>query len=326
MASVRVFSAVRLLSQQRLNGFAITGSHSRFHRALSVSTAMSAKHIKYEVKNDVAVVKIDCQESKVNTLTKEVISEFKELMNKALEDPLVKAAVLISAKPGCFIAGADIGMISSLKTKDEVFKLSRDGHEMFDHLEKHDKPVVAAIMGTCLGGGLETAIACNYRIAVNDKKTVLSVPEVMLGLLPGGGGTQRLPKMIGLPNALDMALTGKNIPAKKAKKMGLVDQIVEPLGPGIDTPENRTLQYLEEVAIDAARMLEDYYSNDPKVRGQFPGKATKAPLSLWHTVPSLIFWCAVATPFIATERGRSLYWKVGLFSTFGGCLWMSMTT
>lgn len=82
-------------------------------------------------------------------------------------------------------------------------------------------------------------MACKYRIAVNDRKTVLSLPEVMLGILPGAGGTQRLPKLTSVPDALDMALTGKNVNANKAKKIGLVDQLVAPLGPGLATPEQR---------------------------------------------------------------------------------------
>lgn len=91
-----------------------------------------------------------------------------------------------------------------------------------------------------MGGGLELALACHYRIAVNDNKTKLALPEVMLGLLPGAGGTQRLPKLVSLQNALDMILTGKNIPAKKAKKMGLVDQVVEPLGAGLSSAQETT--------------------------------------------------------------------------------------
>lgn len=82
-------------------------------------------------------------------------------------------------------------------------------------------------------------MACEYRIAVNDRKTVLGLPEVMLGLLPGAGGTQRLRKLTSVPDALDMTLTGKNVVAQKAKKIGLVDQLVDPLGPGLTTPEQR---------------------------------------------------------------------------------------
>lgn len=128
---------------------------------------------------------------------------------------------------------------------------------MFEKLEKSPKPVVAAISGSCLGGGLELALACQYRIATKDRKTVLGVPEVLLGILPGAGGTQRLPKMVGVPAAFDMMLTGRNIRADRAKKMGLVDQLVEPLGPGTKSPEERTIEYLEEVAVNFAKGLAD---------------------------------------------------------------------
>jgi len=131
----------------------------------------------------------------------------------------------------------------------------REGHKIFFAIENSKKPFVAAIQGSCLGGGLETAIACHYRIAVKDKKTALGCPEVMLGLLPGGGGTQRLPKLAGVPNALDLCLTGKTLKADKAKKFGIVDLLVDPLGPGLDTPENVTRRYLESVAVDVAKQL-----------------------------------------------------------------------
>merc|ERR1712072_722971 len=102
-------------------------------------------------------------------------------------------------------------MIKEFKTKEDVVKASKEGHELFKRIESHKKPSVAAINGPCLGGGLEVALSCQYRMATDASKTVLGLPEVMLGLLPGGGGTQRLPKLIGIQKALDMMLTGKNI-------------------------------------------------------------------------------------------------------------------
>ncbi|KPP79372.1 trifunctional enzyme subunit alpha, mitochondrial-like, partial [Scleropages formosus] len=180
-------------------------------------------------------------------------SELTQVMNEIWANDAVKSAVLISTKPSCFIAGADINMIQACKSAEEVTKLSQEGQMMFDRIEKSPKPIVAAINGSCLGGGLEFAIACQYRVATKSKKTVLGTPEVMLGLLPGAGGTQRLPKLVGLPSALDMMLTGRNIRADKAKKMGLVHQLVDPLGPGLKSPEERTIEYLEEVAIGFAK-------------------------------------------------------------------------
>jgi enoyl-CoA hydratase/long-chain 3-hydroxyacyl-CoA dehydrogenase len=218
---------------------------------------MLTEIMKYDVKDGVAVVTIDQPNSKVNTLSKQLMSEFGEVIEKIETDPNVKSAVLISAKPECFIAGADISMLQSLKTTQEVEEVSKNGHRMLQRIEDSKKPIVSAIMGPCLGGGLEVALATHYRIAVKNKKTILGTPEVMLGVLPGGGGCNRLPRMVALPTALDMLLTGKNIRPDKAKKMGLVDQTIEPLGPGVDTPENNTRNYLEQVAIQTAKGLAD---------------------------------------------------------------------
>ncbi|XP_061890499.1 hydroxyacyl-CoA dehydrogenase trifunctional multienzyme complex subunit alpha a [Entelurus aequoreus] len=226
--------------------------HAR--RCISVSSSLAARtHVSYELKDDVAVIRLNDPASKVNTLSVQMQSELKEVMGEIWSNGAVKSAVLISSKPGCFIAGADINMIQACKSSEEVSRLSQEGQKMFEKIEKSPIPVVAAINGSCLGGGLEFAIACQYRIATKSHKTILGTPEVMLGLLPGAGGTQRLPKMVGLPGAFDMMLTGRNIRADKAKKMGLVHQLVDPLGPGVKPAEERTIEYLEEVAVGVAR-------------------------------------------------------------------------
>ncbi|XP_048453152.1 trifunctional enzyme subunit alpha, mitochondrial isoform X2 [Rhincodon typus] len=251
MAAVRASGIMKRFSMFRQ--FCYSGYACR-HFAVS-SIMMERTHVNCEIKGDVAVVRFNTPDSKVNTLSKKLQSEFTEVMNEVWANDGVRSAVLISSKPSCFIAGADINMIEECKSVEEVTRLSQEGQKMFLKIEESTKPVVAAINGSCLGGGLEVAIACHYRIATKDSKTVLGTPEVMLGLLPGAGGTQRLPKMVGLPNAFDMMLTGKNIRADKAKKMGLVDQLVSPLGPGLKNPEERTMEYLEEVAIVCARGL-----------------------------------------------------------------------
>ncbi|XP_078397568.1 trifunctional enzyme subunit alpha, mitochondrial-like [Cetorhinus maximus] len=241
-----IMKRLSLLRQLRYSGYTC--------RHFTVSSIMMERtFVNCETKGDVAVVRFNAPDSKVNTLSKNLQSEFIEVMNEVWANDAVQSAVLISSKPGCFIAGADINMIEECKSVEEVTRLSQEGQKLFEKIEKSTKPIVAAINGSCLGGGLEVALACHYRIATKDKKTVLGTPEVMLGLLPGAGGTQRLPTMVGLPNAFDMMLTGKNIRADKAKKMGLVDHLVSPLGPGLKTPEERTIEYLEEVAIDCAR-------------------------------------------------------------------------
>ncbi|KAM3602562.1 uncharacterized protein V6R79_006231 [Siganus canaliculatus] len=223
-------------------------------RSLSVSSSLTArKLVSYELKDDVAVIRFNDPTAKVNTLSLHLRSEMMEVMGEIWSNSAVKCAVFISSKPDCFIAGADINMIQSYKSSEDVAALSRIGHDIFEKVENSPIPFVAAIHGHCLGGGLELALACHYRIATNSRKTVLGTPEVMLGLLPGAGGTQRLPKTVGLPEAFDMMLTGRNIRAEKAKKMGLVHQLVEPLGPGLKSAEERTVEYLEELAVDVAK-------------------------------------------------------------------------
>uniref|UniRef100_A0A646QG61 Trifunctional enzyme subunit alpha, mitochondrial n=1 Tax=Hemiscolopendra marginata TaxID=943146 RepID=A0A646QG61_9MYRI len=222
----------------------------------NLSTSICRKnriHASYQVNNGVAVIKINSPNVKVNSLSVAVMKELEEILAEVWSNANISSAVFISSKPGSFIAGADIGMLESCKSAEEVTGLSRAGQQLLQQVEDSPKPIVAAIMGACLGGGLEVALSCQYRIAVKDKKTVLGLPEVMLGLLPGAGGTQRLPKYVQIPNALDMMLTGKMIRADRAKRMGFVDLVVDPLGPGIKPPEERTMEYLEEVATQIAR-------------------------------------------------------------------------
>nr|CAG4644583.1 EOG090X01G2 [Leptodora kindtii] len=230
-------------------------SHSSLRYLSTTRVASDRIHTRYEVKNGVAVITLDSPNSKVNTLNSETMSEMKELLDQVEKDSSVTSAVLISGKPGCFIAGADIMMLSRCKEAEEATKLSKACQDVLFDVEKSKKPVVAAIMGSCLGGGLEVAMACHYRVAVKDKKTALGLPEVLLGLLPGGGGTQRLPKLTSLPTAMDMILTGKSLKADKAKKLGVVDMTVEPLGPGLHSADQQTLEYLEKIAIGTASDL-----------------------------------------------------------------------
>ncbi|XP_035279341.1 hydroxyacyl-CoA dehydrogenase trifunctional multienzyme complex subunit alpha a [Anguilla anguilla] len=319
MAGVR---AAGILSRFAKSRYTLFTGHTC--RNLTVSPAMLARtHVNYEVKDDVAVVRINDPTSKVNTLSVQMQAEMTEVMNEIWANEAVKSAVLISSKPGCFIAGADINMIQACRSDAEVTSLSQEGQKMFEKIEKSPIPIVAAINGSCLGGGLEFAIACQYRVATKSKKTVLGTPEVMLGLLPGAGGTQRLPKMVGIPSAFDMMLTGRNIRADKAKKMGLVHQLVDPLGPGLKSPEERTIDYLEEVAVGYARdiankkiklskkkgmmeKVQDYVMGIPFVRQQIyktvTGKVMKQSKGL-YPAPLKIIECVKAGLEQGAESG-----------------------
>jgi len=245
-------------------------------RCLSVTAAQRLKHATYTVTDDgVAVIKMDTPGSKVNSLNQEVLTDFVAIFDDIQSKSEIKSAVVTSGKPGCWIAGADIKMIETVKSAEEASKLSKEMQDILFRLENSPKPFVAAIMGSCMGGGLETAMACHYRVAVDGMKTALSVPEVMLGLLPGGGGTQRLPKLTGLLNTMDMALTGKTLKAKKAKNVGLVDTVVSPLGPGLEPAEQATHKYLEKIAVGIAADLASGKTKKP-LRGpkNFQDKAT----------------------------------------------------
>jgi 3-hydroxyacyl-CoA dehydrogenase/enoyl-CoA hydratase/3-hydroxybutyryl-CoA epimerase len=195
-----------------------------------------------DVEDGVAVITMDLPNEPVNKLNQAVKDDFIELMRRLDGDASIQAAVLISGKPENFIAGADIEEFLEVRSADDAERLSLDGQSLLDRLEQLRTPVVAAIHGACLGGGLETVLACAWRIGTDHPKTVLALPEVMLGLIPGAGGTQRLPRLVGLRNGLDMILTGRNVRAKKALQMGLLDEMVHP-------------SILRDVAVKRAREL-----------------------------------------------------------------------
>lgn len=179
-----------------------------------------------EVRDGIAVVTFDLPGEPVNKLNAAVKVEFEALLIRIRDDAEIRAVVLISGKPDNFIAGADIEEFTALTTQAEAERLSFEGQEMVSRVETLPKPVVAAIHGACLGGGLELALACSYRVATDHPKTQLGLPEVQLGLIPGAGGCQRLPRLIGARAALDVILTGKSERGAKALRLGLVDELV----------------------------------------------------------------------------------------------------
>jgi len=173
-----------------------------------------------------AVLTIDLPGEPVNKLNAQVKAEFEAALTGLRDDPAVRALVLISGKPDTFIAGADIEEFTRLSTQEEFSQLSREGQEMLQRLDDFPKPVVCAIHGACLGGGLELALACDWRIATDHPRTQLGLPEVQLGLLPGAGGCQRLPRLIGLSAALGIIMPGKSESGSKAFRLGMVDELV----------------------------------------------------------------------------------------------------
>jgi len=161
----------------------------------------------------------------VNIFNESVLHDLDELIRGVEGDETVCAIVFRSGKDSGFLAGADLHAIQNLKNADEADQICHAGQDLFRRLETLSAPTVAVINGVCLGGGLEFVLACRYRIVVDDPRTKLGLPEVELGLLPGWGGTQRLPRRVGLQAALPMLLTGKKKTAKDAMKIGLADAI-----------------------------------------------------------------------------------------------------
>ncbi|HTD59170.1 MAG TPA: 3-hydroxyacyl-CoA dehydrogenase NAD-binding domain-containing protein [Gemmatimonadaceae bacterium] len=181
-----------------------------------------------DVRDSIALITFDTPNFPVNTFAPAARAEFIAVLDRLEKDSSIKAAVLFSGKPDVWIAGADVEELMSLPTAADAERLSQMGHALMERVERLRAPLIAAIQGACLGGGLELALACAYRIAADTPKTVLALPEVNLGLIPGAGGTQRLPRTVGLQQALDMILRGGNVRGRKALSTALIDELVHP--------------------------------------------------------------------------------------------------
>lgn len=175
---------------------------------------------------DVAVLSLDPAGAAVNTLDRSLLGSLSELLDRIEADGDVVAVVLASAKAHHFAAGADVREFLGFETEASVMAVLADGHALLDRLAGFPKPVVAAVDGACLGGGLELVLACSAVVATDHPSTAFALPEVQLGLLPGLGGTQRLPRAIGLRAALDLMLSGRKVYAKEARALGLTQVLV----------------------------------------------------------------------------------------------------
>ena len=173
-------------------------------------------------------VTIDRKDRPVNALSRSIMEELRELVQSVRNDSAIRGVVFQSAKPGVFIAGADITEFEDLTDKTAAEEVSTFGQSVFQELEDLKVPTVALISGACLGGGLEFALACRYRVASTHEKTKIGLPEVQLGLLPGWGGTVRLPRQIGLINALPLVLSGRQLGGYQARSKGIVHEVVPP--------------------------------------------------------------------------------------------------
>jgi 3-hydroxyacyl-CoA dehydrogenase/enoyl-CoA hydratase/3-hydroxybutyryl-CoA epimerase len=186
---------------------------------------MSYKHFNIVDKGDYALIEFDVQGENANVFSTPVMTEFKSII-ESFNSAKYKAAAIVSKKKNIFIAGADINEIKSLKEKEDILKATQAGQDIFNLIEDSKIPFVAAIHGACVGGGCEMAVACDWRIASDARSSKIGLPEVQLGIIPGFGGCVRLPRIIGLIQSLQIILPGGSVPALKAYKIGLIDELI----------------------------------------------------------------------------------------------------
>jgi enoyl-CoA hydratase len=180
------------------------------------------QNAEYTVEDRIAIITLD--HPPVNALNSQTVKDLDAALDMALEDDAVKVINITGAGRSVFVAGADISEIDQIRDAGHAEELLRAGHAVFSKIETSKKPVIAAINGICLGGGLELAMACHIRVAGD--RVRIGQPEINLGLIPGWGGTQRLPRIVGPSKAAEMILTGDMIRAQEAHRLGLVNQVV----------------------------------------------------------------------------------------------------
>jgi 3-hydroxyacyl-CoA dehydrogenase / enoyl-CoA hydratase / 3-hydroxybutyryl-CoA epimerase len=186
---------------------------------------------------------------KVNMLSSGVMDEFEDCIKQVAEDDSIKGVGIISGKPDTFLSGADLHEIMKFTDAHQGEALSRRGQHIFNGLANMNKPTVVGIHGVCLGGGLELALCCTKRIATDSPITLIGLPEVKLGFVPGLGGTQRLPRLIGVRNSLEVILTGDPVTARKANELGIIEKLT--------TPDN----LLDQVEAEVLALLQDWVPN-----------------------------------------------------------------
>lgn len=192
---------------------------------------MEYQLVKLEKSDRIATVTIN-RPDKLNALNRQVIAELNAAWTELANDDEVGAVILTGSGEKSFIAGADISELTELTTNQQGRELTQGGIELTQAMENFPKPIIGAVNGFALGGGLEVALACHIRLASSNAK--LGLPEVTLGVIPGYGGTQRLPRLVGKGRALELILTGGMIDAEEAHRMGLVNKVTEP-GELLDT-------------------------------------------------------------------------------------------
>jgi len=179
-----------------------------------------------KIDDKISILYFDLPDEKVNKFSSAVMDEFQKQIDELQQRRDISCLLLMSRKPGIFIAGADVKEIQQIETEQQGYEVGRAGQNVFTAFEKLPFKKIALIDGACMGGGTELSLCCDYRLASDSAKTKIALPEVNLGILPGWGGTQRLPRLVGLQRSLDIILTGRGLDSKRAWKSGLVDKII----------------------------------------------------------------------------------------------------
>lgn len=267
----------------------------------SVTAINKLENFSAQRDNDgIVTVTIDQTTRKMNVIGNGFTESFATIVDSIIYDDAVKGLILTSAKD-TFVVGADIDQLAHIETAEQAFALVEALKSSLRKLETSGKPVVAAITGTALGGGLELALACHYRIAIDSPNTKLGLPEVKLGLLPGGGGTQRLPRLIGIQAALELMTQGKELRVAAAKDIGLIDA----------------------TATDQADMLKqakDWIQNNPSAQQPWDKKGFKIPDGD-SKHPKVVPIFSVA-PAMANQKSHGNYPAIThiMSCVFEGCL------
>ncbi|TFH00839.1 MAG: fatty-acid oxidation protein subunit alpha, partial [Calditrichales bacterium] len=178
------------------------------------------------LENNIGVITFDLPGEKVNKFSSPVVKELDALLDDLHKNTDLKCLMIMTGKKRIFIAGADIKEIENIFDPETGYQVSRHGHMLFDKIAALPFPTISVIDGACMGGGTEMSLACTYRLATDNPATKIALPEVNIGIFPGWGGTQRLPRLIGLQRSLDIILTGKNLDANRAYRSGVVDKVI----------------------------------------------------------------------------------------------------
>jgi 3-hydroxyacyl-CoA dehydrogenase/enoyl-CoA hydratase/3-hydroxybutyryl-CoA epimerase len=229
----------------------------------------------------VLTITIDVPGEAMNVFNQQVIDDFDTLSNEIESDEEIKAVVFISGKAEGFIAGADIKMLQRVETAMDGASISLAAHTLLNRIRNSNKPHIAAIDGACLGVGYELALACHYRIATDDKHTKLGLPEVMLGLLPGGMGNTQLPRLINLPAALDLLLSGKQIDSKRALQLRMIDEVV-PQKILLGTAQTKAVQCMTQGVPQRSSPWQDRVLRLPLIKDIIIKKARQQVLRKTH--------------------------------------------